>query len=277
MIKLMKENDYSETNEFTLIKEMNHWINYLKKFFVDDRKAQKVIADYFYYDDGAHQEDFKELQTTVKTLRNLWKKLDTIVEEAEEKEYKEKNKKESVYKMKESKNYDVADNLYKDPMKQALADYLVDTIIDEGVNAANIQDADKYLEDKGFYVDFQFDSIPGEWEAFEKYIKVLVDGWCKDIITYDKDENGKYIRKESVTRSTKETRNMEDDLRGIYVDDVLSEIDDELKREGFELIDDDQCLSPKDCRYSEYTDGKYEVLVYYTEDDSVVRAVYVKE
>ena len=101
MVKLMRENDYSETDEFTLIKEMNHWINYLKKFFVDDKKAQKVIADYFYYDDGAHQEDFKELQSTVKTLRKLWNKLDAITEDAEEKEYKEKNKKESYKGLKE--------------------------------------------------------------------------------------------------------------------------------------------------------------------------------
>jgi len=101
MIKLFMENDYSETDEFTLIKEMNHWINYLKKFFVDDKKAQKVIADYFYYDDGAHQEDFKELQSTVKTLRKLWKKLDAITEDAEEKEYKEKNKKESYKRLHE--------------------------------------------------------------------------------------------------------------------------------------------------------------------------------
>ena len=101
MVKLMRENDYSETDEFTLIKEMNHWINHLKKFFVDDKKAQKAIADYFYYDDGAHQEDFKELQSTVKTLRKLWKKLDAITEDAEEKEYKEKNKKESYKKLHE--------------------------------------------------------------------------------------------------------------------------------------------------------------------------------
>lgn len=98
MLKLLNENDYSETDEFTLIKEMNHWVNQIKKFFVDDKKAQKVIADYFYYDDGAHQEDFKELQTTVKILRKLWKKLDAITEDAEEKEYKEKNKKEGYKK-----------------------------------------------------------------------------------------------------------------------------------------------------------------------------------
>lgn len=96
MIKKLyiKENDYSETDEFTLIKEMNHWINDLKSFFVDDKKAQKAIADYFYYDDGAHQEDFKELQASVKTLHKLWLKLDDIVEEAEEKEYN-KSKKEN--------------------------------------------------------------------------------------------------------------------------------------------------------------------------------------
>ena len=92
----IKENDYSETDEFTLIKEMNHWIKDLKKFFVDDSNAQKAIADYFYYDDGAHQEDFKELQASVKTLHKLYNKLDNIVEDVEEKEYTKKNKKESL-------------------------------------------------------------------------------------------------------------------------------------------------------------------------------------
>lgn len=100
----------------------------------------------------------------------------------------------------ESNDYDVADNLYKDPMKQALADYLADTIINNGVIATDVQDAAEYLENKGFYVDFQFEDIQGEWEAFEKYIKVLVDGWCKNIITYDKDKNGKYIKRESIQR-----------------------------------------------------------------------------
>ena len=111
MIKLLGENDYSETDEFTVIKEMNHWIKMIKKFFVDDSKAQKSIADYFYHDDGAHQEDFKELQTTVKTLRKLYKKLNDITEEVEEKEYKEKNEKisesfdESVLNRRTRTNY----------------------------------------------------------------------------------------------------------------------------------------------------------------------------
>ena len=115
MIKIMHENDYSETDEFTLIKEMNHWIKDLKKFFVDDKKAQKAIADYFYYDDGKHQEDFKELQSSVKTLHKLWLKLDNIVEEAEEREYKEKNKKESYKRLSEGRHTDpeiVARNYY---------------------------------------------------------------------------------------------------------------------------------------------------------------------
>ena len=92
----LKEADYSETDEFTLIKEMSHWIKALKTFFVDDSKVQKAIADYFYYDDGAHQEDFKELQSSAKALHKLWLKLDAIVDEVEEKEYQEKNKKESI-------------------------------------------------------------------------------------------------------------------------------------------------------------------------------------
>lgn len=92
----LKEADYSETDEFTLIKEMNHWIKDLKEFFIDDAKAQKAIADYFYYDDGAHQEDFKELQAAVKVLHKLWLKLDAITEDAEEKEYSAKNKRESM-------------------------------------------------------------------------------------------------------------------------------------------------------------------------------------
>ena len=97
--KPIKEDDYSETDEFTFIKEMNHWIKALKTDFVDDSKAQKAIADYFYYDDGKHQEDFKELQSSAKTLHKLWSKLDKIVEDVEEKEYK-KSKNES-YRLKE--------------------------------------------------------------------------------------------------------------------------------------------------------------------------------
>ena len=104
--KTIKENDYSETDEFTLIKEMNHWIKQLKNFFVDDKKAQKAIADYFYYDDGKHQEDFKELQSSVKTLHKLWLKLDNIVEEAEEKEYN-KSKNESLTIKEQSANIEV--------------------------------------------------------------------------------------------------------------------------------------------------------------------------
>lgn len=104
--KTIKENDYSETDEFTLIKEMNHWIKQLKNFFVDDKKAQKAIADYFYYDDGKHQEDFKELQSSVKTLHKLWLKLDNIVEEVEEKEYN-KSKNESVTIKEQSANIEV--------------------------------------------------------------------------------------------------------------------------------------------------------------------------
>lgn len=106
MIKVIQENDYSETDEFTLIKEMNHWINDLKEFFVDDSKAQKVIADYFYYDDGKHQEDFEELQSSVKTLQRLWKKLNAIVENAEEKEYK-KSKNEGYRLKEQSANIEV--------------------------------------------------------------------------------------------------------------------------------------------------------------------------
>ena len=85
------------------------------------------------------------------------------------------------------------------------------------------------------------------------------------------------LTNESATRSTKETRNMEDDLRGIYVGDVFSEIDEELKNEGFEFLYDDDCILPKDVKYAEYSNGKFRALVYYGKDDSIVSDIYVDE
>lgn len=85
MVKLIKEGDYSETDEFTLVKEMNHWIKSLKRDYVDDSEFQKKLADYFYYDEGAHDEDFKELQSVVKQLQKIWNKLDTIEEKIDRK------------------------------------------------------------------------------------------------------------------------------------------------------------------------------------------------
>ena len=76
---------------------------------------------------------------------------------------------------------------------------------------------------------------------------------------------------------SEESRNMEDDLRGIYVGDMLEEIDYELKQEGFNLVYTDECITPKDCKYSKYTDGKFEVIVYYAENDSIIRDIYVNE
>ena len=89
MIKLLGENNYSETDEFTLVKEMSHWINALKRDFVDDKKAQKAIAQYFYYDEGKHQEDFKEFEATVKQLHKIWLKLDKISDKIENRNIKE--------------------------------------------------------------------------------------------------------------------------------------------------------------------------------------------
>ena len=83
MVKLIKENDYSETDEFTLVKEMAHWTNAIKRDFVDDKKVQKEIAQYFYYDEGKHQEDFKEFESTVKQLHKIWLKLDKIYDKIE--------------------------------------------------------------------------------------------------------------------------------------------------------------------------------------------------
>lgn len=78
-------------------------------------------------------------------------------------------------------------------------------------------------------------------------------------------------------KTTKKTRNMEDDFRGIYIGDMLEEIDYELKQEGFNLVYTDECITPKDCKYSKYTDGKFEVIVYYAENDSIIRDIYVNE
>ena len=82
---------------------------------------------------------------------------------------------------------------------------------------------------------------------------------------------------ESATRSTKETRNMEDDLRVIYVHELFSEIDEELKKEGFDFLYDGDCILPKDAKYAEYSNGRLQVIVYYGKDDSIVYDVYVSE
>ena len=58
---------------------------------------------------------------------------------------------------------------------------------------------------------------------------------------------------------------------------LLDEIDEALKNEGFKLSYDKKCKQPEDCRYSKYTDDKFEVTVYYTDSDSIVREVYVSE
>lgn len=77
--------------------------------------------------------------------------------------------------------------------------------------------------------------------------------------------------------NSKESMNMEDDLRGIYVDDSLDILEDELSAEGFEYYDEGQCIEPKDCGYRIWVDGTFKVTIYYGLDNNIVFNIYVKE
>lgn len=77
--------------------------------------------------------------------------------------------------------------------------------------------------------------------------------------------------------NSKESMNMEDDLRGIYVDDSLDILEDELSAEGFEYYDEGQCIEPKDCGYRIWVNGTFKVTIYYGLDDNIVFNIYVKE
>lgn len=77
--------------------------------------------------------------------------------------------------------------------------------------------------------------------------------------------------------TSKESMNMEDDLKGIYVDDSLDILEDELSAEGFEYYDEGQCLEPKDCGYRIWVNGTFKVTIYYGLDDNIVFNIYVKE
>lgn len=77
--------------------------------------------------------------------------------------------------------------------------------------------------------------------------------------------------------NSKESMNIEDDLRGIYVDDSLDTLEDELSAEGFEYYDEGQCISPKDCGYRIWVNGTFKITIYYDLDDNIVSNIYVKE
>ena len=77
--------------------------------------------------------------------------------------------------------------------------------------------------------------------------------------------------------SSKESRNMEDDLRGIYVDDSLDILEDELSAEGFEYYDEGPCIVPKDCGYRIWVNGTFKITIYYGLDDNIVSDIYVNE
>ena len=76
---------------------------------------------------------------------------------------------------------------------------------------------------------------------------------------------------------SKESMNMEDDLRGIYVDDSLDALEDELSAEGFEYYDEGICIAPADCLYRIWKNDKYKIFIYFGNDDNIVYNIYVKE
>lgn len=79
------------------------------------------------------------------------------------------------------------------------------------------------------------------------------------------------------TVTSEESMNMEDDLRGIYVDDSLDALEDELSAEGFEYYDEGICIAPADCLYRIWKNDKYKILIYFGNDDNIVYNIYVKE
>ena len=84
---------------------------------------------------------------------------------------------------KESTNYNTSNRLFSDPLKQALADYFVDTIMGEGINCIDVSDAAFYLQNRGFNVYFKFEDEPNEDAAFKNYIRTLVNDWFVGVNT----------------------------------------------------------------------------------------------
>ena len=82
--------------------------------------------------------------------------------------------------------------------------------------------------------------------------------------------DGEYIRE------TKQSRDMEHDLRVIYVDDDMEELREEMELEGFEFYNEGNCINPKDCKYIEWVNGTFKVTAYYGSGDNIVYGIYVK-
>jgi len=98
---------------------------------------------------------------------------------------------------------------------------------------------------------------------------------------YKSDDRASLKEREYVddvyTVVSKESMNMEDDLRGIYVDDSLDALEDELSAEGFEYYDEGICIAPADCLYRIWKNDKYKIFIYFGNDDNIVYNIYVKE
>jgi len=98
---------------------------------------------------------------------------------------------------------------------------------------------------------------------------------------YKSDDHASLKEREYVddvyTVVSKESMNMEDDLRGIYVDDSLDALEDELSAEGFEYYDEGICIAPADCLYRIWKNDKYKIFIYFGNDDNIVYNIYVKE
>jgi hypothetical protein len=76
---------------------------------------------------------------------------------------------------------------------------------------------------------------------------------------------------------TKDSRYMQQDLRGIYVGDDVSELDEELTREGYFVAQSGHCLSPKSCDYKTWSNERFVITVYYNRETHIVDTIYVED
>lgn len=80
MIKFIKESDYSETDEFEEIKNIDYWVRGIKKLFIDDKEFNKKVSDYYYsnYNDKKEDKYFKKLEDAARYVHKAYLLLDEI-------------------------------------------------------------------------------------------------------------------------------------------------------------------------------------------------------
>lgn len=93
------------------------------------------------------------------------------------------------------------------------------------------------------------------------------------------NRSNKRLKKEFLYKynPTKESRYMQQDLRGIYVGDDVSELDEELTNEGYFVAQSGHCLSPRYCDYKTWSNEKFVITVYYNRETHIVDTIYVED